>query len=208
MFSQVSFTRVKSIWVVLNCGLACQTEGFVPSVSVSVLRHHRDATGCYTGVHGSDLASGATGTPPCWKIVCQDSLSPRQINLANHIPGKQWHPTFNREINFVRQKGIISPPYSAGIVACLMLLCSPSHIRFMMSVYRIECWIMGEVLLCSILCLKCNESEKNEGNNMWTKKQRELMFQGSQGFDFASTPVQLSPHVQAFPFFLTPIQNH
>lgn len=59
---------------------------------------------------------------------------------------------------------------------------------------------MGEVLLCSIRCLKCNESEKNEANNMRTKKQRELMFQGSQGFHFASTLVQLSPRVQAFPF--------
>lgn len=30
------------------------------------------------------------------------------------------------------------------------------------------------------------------------------MFQGSQGFDFASTLVQLSPHIQAFPFFPCP----
>lgn len=73
---------------------------------IMVLRHHSDATECYAGVHGSGLASGATGTPPCWKIVNQDS--PRQTRLANHIPQKQWHPTFNREIHFVRQKGIIS----------------------------------------------------------------------------------------------------
>lgn len=61
-------------------------------------------------------------------------------------------------------------PYSVGIVACLKLLCSPCYIRFMMSVYRIDCWIMGEVLLCSILCLKCNESEEKWGEQHVNKE--------------------------------------
>lgn len=61
---------------------------------------------------------------------------------------------------------------------------------------------MGEALLCSILCLKSNESEENEGNNMRTKYQRALMFQGCQGFDCSLQVGWLNyhPRIQAFPF--------